>query len=80
MKKLNFTCCFCNLSILQDDVNPMNLNIMGNYDKILNADKLLKDLPSQEFYCHFTCFKKNLHEYFQRYFIEENFSIEENNR
>lgn len=77
IEKLKFTCCFCNKGIQQTEIDPMNINIMGNYDKYLKKNMTLKDLPSQDFYCHFACLKNKLDAYFQGYFTEDNFIVEE---
>ncbi len=78
IEKLGFTCCFCSLSIIETMVDPMNINIMGNYDKYLKKGITLKDMPSQEFYCHFECFKNKIHVSIAGYFIEENFILDDN--
>jgi len=70
-EKLEFTCCFCGKKIISDEINPLNLNIMGQFDR----EAL--DKPSQDFYSHFECLKSRLHENIRGYFLETNFVFEE---
>ena len=56
MNELHYRCCFCNIIIKSDEVNPCDLNILINIDK--SKDKQ----DNQTFYCHINCFKDKLHD------------------
>jgi hypothetical protein len=71
MNELNYTCCFCGKKIESNQVDPMNINVVGNYDK------LVKDSPSQDFYCHFDCFKMLLQKDIAGYFLKSNFGSDD---
>lgn len=64
MEKLEFNCCFCNQGIIENNVDPLDINIMHNID-VLN-----KTRREQTFYAHFDCLKEKLHPYSKEYFFK----------
>ncbi|HSC24759.1 MAG TPA: hypothetical protein VLB80_00890 [Candidatus Babeliales bacterium] len=50
----NYLCCFCNTLIIPSHGNPMEIDILINFDK----PKSKQD--NQTFYCHMECFKEQL--------------------
>lgn len=70
-KPLGYTCCFCNSSIESTQIDPCNINVLGQYDKTT------KDKPSQDFYCHFECFKEKLHQEITGYFLIDIFQADD---
>lgn len=63
IQNLNFTCCFCNEGIEQNNGDPCDLDIMTNYGK--QPDKR----RNQVFWCHLKCFESQLHEKIQPHFL-----------
>lgn len=47
-------CCFCGEGIASSPIDPCSINILINWDK--SRDKQY----SQDFFCHITCFKKQI--------------------
>jgi len=68
-----YRCCFCNEFIEQKNIDPCDINVLGN------CDIYQKDKPTQSFYCHFLCLKERLHKNVQGYFLESNFIISTEN-
>jgi hypothetical protein len=63
MQELKYRCCFCNMLIESDNVNPCDLNIL------INIDKPKDKQDNQTFYCHIACFKEKLHEEIKKLLI-----------
>lgn len=56
-------CCFCNMHIESDNINPCDLNILTNWDKE-------KDLQrNQTFWCHLECFRNKLHKNVRKHLL-----------
>lgn len=72
---LEFSCCFCGKGIVPTRVDPLNINIVGNYDEYLKKHGSLEDQPSQDYYCHFSCLKNKMEPYYGGYLMESNFII-----
>lgn len=53
---LGVTCCFCKQSVRLSNVDPCNINIMGHWDREI------EDRLSIDFFCHFDCLTKRLHQ------------------
>lgn len=49
-------CCFCNEGIQETPIDPCNISIAGHWDRD-NENR-----SSQDFFCHFDCLSKHLHE------------------
>ena len=64
-------CCFCKENIKSDHVNPCNLNILTNWDKLPDRQ------DDQDFWCHAQCFEEKLHPQLRSYFVVQLFSEEE---
>ena len=47
-------CCFCGKGVTSSFIDPCSINILINWDK--SKDKQY----SQDFYCHISCFKKQI--------------------
>jgi len=62
LKTSGFRCCFCDESIISDDINPCDVNVLINLDKPKTRQR------SQTFYCHINCFKETMHPIPQQYF------------
>lgn len=71
MMNLDFQCCLCGQGIVETNVDPLDINIMG-FKKNYSQDR-----SSVTFYAHFECVKNKLHPYFQGYMIEDVFIIDE---
>ena len=65
MGKVVFSCCFCNESIIENKVDPVDINV------VLNEDMQKKNGSFQNFYAHFDCFKQKLHRDIQGYLLKE---------
>jgi hypothetical protein len=65
MKITGFECCFCKKDIIENDVDPCDLNI------ILNSEmkKLANDRSSLNLYSHFDCLKEKLDKNMQGYLL-----------
>ncbi len=73
IEELGFQCCFCNTGITENNINPIDINI------ITNEARRDKTGSEQLFFAHFHCFKERLHQYFKAYFIQESdFRLYEN--
>ena len=65
-KMSGFTCCFCNQSIKENDIDPLDINITANCE----IKKNVKDRAFQLFYSHFKCLQEKLHDNTKGYLIE----------
>lgn len=63
MNKSGVACCFCNLTIESDSVNPCDINLLTNWDKAKDKQH------SQFFWCHLECFKEKLHKDIQQHLV-----------
>lgn len=63
MNNWAFNCCICNQTIIENKVDPIDINI------VFNEDMKLKTGSFQNFYAHFDCLKKFLHKNMQGYFV-----------
>lgn len=54
IKKLEYTCCFCDEGIKSGKADPCDINILINIDKSPDMQS------SQTFYCHIACFKSKM--------------------
>ena len=64
-------CCFCNTLIISSSGNPMEIDILINFDKPKNKQS------NQSFYCHMECFKEELHPELKIHFHLDSFVREE---
>lgn len=63
INELNFRCCFCNIMIESTKVDPCDINIL------VNIDKVKEEQDNQSFYCHVECFKQKLHQNIKNLFV-----------
>ncbi len=62
-KSPNYRCCFCNKSVDENLVDPLDINI------IFNEDMVKKTGSFQNFYAHFECLKDKLHPNVKGYLV-----------
>jgi hypothetical protein len=53
MKDLQYQCCFCGESIVQSQIDPCAVILVGNWQSSKPAEQ-----ADQQFFCHVACFKK----------------------
>ncbi len=66
-----YLCCFCDTLIISSSGNPMEIDVLINFDKPKNKQN------NQSFYCHMECFKERLHPDLKIHFHLDSFVSEE---
>ncbi len=66
-KKDRYVCCFCDVVIVSCNGNPMEI------DMLINFDKPKQKQERQAFYCHMECFKEQLNDDFKIHFHLDSF-------
>ena len=52
-----FECCYCRKSIVETEVDPLDINLIINSE----MQKKAEERSFQNFYSHYDCFRKTLH-------------------